>query len=206
MDSQGIPNYNFVKAEKKITSPELLNKFLKSQTYIMIVEFIKVLQESCKGKKRSDVPPAKSPCLLAFSDLFKALHTIIDNTPPYKESQRFGNKAFKEVYEKFEKDYDNLILTTILKEKPNDKLAMELKSYFMDCLGSGMRIDYGTGHELNFLCILLILCQTGYYKNDEFSYATLVVFFDYILLVRRIQVTYKLEPAGVTFIIYIVKY
>ena len=40
------PNYKFVVAEKKITSPELLEKFTKSNTYKLIMEFIKALQIS----------------------------------------------------------------------------------------------------------------------------------------------------------------
>jgi serine/threonine-protein phosphatase 2A activator len=71
-----------------------------------------------------------------------------------------------------------------------------LKNYFLDCFGSGKRIDYGTGHELNFLCILLILFEAGYYKEEDFASIVHHVFFRYLLFVRSLQVTYKLEPAG----------
>ncbi|MCQ2821170.1 MAG: serine/threonine-protein phosphatase 2A activator [archaeon] len=188
--------YKFVKAEKKILAPELLHKFTSGQTYKLVLEFIKALQFSVRSKKVSEIPQSTNPCLLAFKDLFKELHSIIDDTPPFKDSQRFGNKAFRVYYDKFEAKYKDLLNSTILKSKPNDGLLLELQSYFFDCFGSKMRIDYGTGHELNFLCILLILFQTQYYPEIDFPYVVLVVFFDYILLVRRIQKTYNLEPAG----------
>ena len=188
--------YKFVLAEKKILSPDLLEIFTKGQTYRLVLDFIKALQFSVQSKKVSEVPPSTNPSLLAFKDLFKALYGILDDTPPFKDNQRFGNKALRVFYDKFEAQYQNLILSTILKDKPNEGVALELKSYFLDSFGSKMRIDYGTGHELNFLCILLILFQTGYYTEDDFSYVVLVVFFDYILLVRTIQKTYNQEPAG----------
>ena len=188
--------YNFIKAEKKISTPDLLAVFTRGQTYKLILDFIKSLQYSVRQKKVSDIPTTTNKCLLGFKDLFKELSLILDEVPPFKENQRFGNKAFKVWYEKFEERYKNIISNTILKNQPNDKLIIELESYFMDCWGSRMRIDYGTGHELNFLCILLILFQTGYYKEEDFPYTVLVVFFDYILFVRKIQKTYNLEPAG----------
>ena len=190
------PNYKFVVAEKKITSPELLEKFTKSNTYKLIMEFIKALQISITKKKKSDVPKSTNECVIGFNSLFEQLKKILDDTPPYNVNQRFGNKAFREWYEKVEKVYEELILSTILKSNPNKNLCLELKSYFLDCFGSGMRIDYGTGHELNFLCILLILFQTKYYTEQDFPAIVLQVFFDYILFVRKIQRTYNLEPAG----------
>src|SRR5690606_3824906 len=123
------------------------------------------------------------------------LQDLLKDTPPFDEPQRFGNKAFKLWYEKVESNYDDLISQIIDKEK-HPGLDIELKNYFLDCFGSSKRLDYGTGHELNFLCILLILFATQYYTPDHFAAAVHHVFFPYILLVRNLQVTYKLEPAG----------
>ena len=186
----------FVLAEKKITSPELLDKFVSGTTYQVIMNFIRALQASIKGKKRSDVPKSTNECILGFDKLFAELNRLLTDTPPFKDSQRFGNKAFRVWYEKLGNEYENLIKTTILKSNADDGLVLELKSYFLDCFGSGKRIDYGTGHELNFLCILLILFDTGYYKEEDFPAIVLDVFFNYILFVRKVQVTYNLEPAG----------
>jgi serine/threonine-protein phosphatase 2A activator len=81
-----------------------------------------------------------------------------------------------------------------LQKHPN--LDQEIKNYFLDCFGSARRIDFGTGHELNFLCILLILYKTGYFNEEEFAGVVHHLFYSYIFLVRNLQITYKLEPAG----------
>lgn len=187
--------FDFVKAEKRITSTELLQTFLSGKTYNKIMDFIKALQFSIFQKKRSDIPKSTNKCIIGFGKLFEELTKILKDTPPYQENQRFGNKAFKEFYAKAEKEYDTLILNIIDSIK-TPKVSIELKSYFLDCFGSGSRIDYGTGHELNFLCILLILFYTEHYSVDDFPSIVLEVFFDYILFARQIQLTYNLEPAG----------
>jgi hypothetical protein len=37
----------------------------------------------------------------------------------------------------------------------------ELKTYLEQSFGDPVRIDYGTGHELNFLCFIMILMGIG---------------------------------------------
>lgn len=78
----------------------------------------------------------------------------------------------------------------------NKDLALEVKNYFLDCFGSSKRLDYGTGHELNFICILIILIETGLIKQEDFTALVHHIFFRYLLLVRNLQITYRLEPAG----------
>ena len=46
-----MESHKFELAIKKVTSPELMNKFLSSKTYQAIVEFIKALQQSANKKK-----------------------------------------------------------------------------------------------------------------------------------------------------------
>ena len=66
----------------------------------------------------------------------------------------------------------------------------------LDCFGSYQRLDYGTGHELNFLCFILVLFCCGYYKEEDFGPMVVHIFFRYIAFVRKIQVHFQLEPAG----------
>ena len=73
---------------------------------------------------------------------------------------------------------------------------IELKNYFLESFGSNMRLDYGIGHELNFLLLLFCLYQCNYYKEEDFCSLIVHIFFRYLLFVRKIQVTYLLEPAG----------
>ena len=86
---------------------------------------------------------------------------------------------------------------TILKsEKTPKNLILEIKSYFLDSFGNPYRFDYGTGHELNYLCFLYILYKAEMYTSDDFSYLALNIFYKYILFMRKLQINYILEPAG----------
>ena len=45
----------------------------------------------------------------------------------------------------------------------------EIREYFLDSFGSYIRLDYGTGHELNFVVFLLCLFKLKVYKPDDFK-------------------------------------
>jgi serine/threonine-protein phosphatase 2A activator len=40
-----------------------------------------------------------------------------------------------------------------------------MNNYLNDCYGDNMRIDYGTGHELNFMIFLYCLDKLGVLKE-----------------------------------------
>ncbi|KAK3682471.1 hypothetical protein B0T22DRAFT_530781 [Podospora appendiculata] len=82
----------------------------------------------------------------------------------------------------------------------------ELRAYFLGGFGSAQRLDYGTGHELSFVAFLGCLWKLGYFK-EMFSAAdrpldeterciVLGVIEPYLKVVRRLILTYTLEPAG----------
>ena len=72
----------------------------------------------------------------------------------------------------------------------------EIKTYLVDSFGSYERIDYGTGHELNFVVFLLCLFELKVYKADDFRSLVNKVFQRYLELMRKVQLIYVLEPAG----------
>jgi len=59
-----------------------------------------------------------------------------------------------------------------------------------------MRIDYGTGHELNFICFLLCLFKLEFFDTTDYRSIVHKVFYKYLFLMRKLQEDYKLEPAG----------
>ncbi len=73
---------------------------------------------------------------------------------------------------------------------------MEIIPYFLDAFGSYERIDYGTGHEMNFFVFLYCLFRIGLYSEEHFAGAVNKVFERYLTLMRRLQTIYLLEPAG----------
>ena len=187
--------HKFVATSKKITHPDLLNTFLNGKTYALIMNYIKMLQNSVKGKSNSQVQKSTNPCFLGLEKLFDQLDVFFNEIPLSTKEQRFGNTAFKVFRDKVEKNYDDL-LKLVLVPKYDSGLALELKNYLLDCFGSYQRLDYGTGHELNFLCFILVLFCCGYYKETDFSAIVVHIFFRYIAFVRKIQVHFQLEPAG----------
>ena len=189
--------YNFCLAKKMGNRPELMPKFTKSPAYKNIVEFLYSIQEKIVGMKRSDIKQTSNECLIQFDNLYLKLEELYKKHPPKEGKARYEDQVFKRYYDDLEKDYDNIIMSTILKtEKTPKNLILEIKSYFMDSFGNPYRFDYGTGHELNYLCFLFILYKAGMYTSDDFPFLALNVFYKYIIFMRKLQINYILEPAG----------
>jgi serine/threonine-protein phosphatase 2A activator len=92
----------------------------------------------------------------------------------------------------------------------DDSARVELTAYFMASFGNVTRIDYGTGHELSFVWWLTALHKQGLLSPLPTSSSEMSaedeapvlmscvadVFAAYLDLVRCLQLTYVLEPAG----------
>ena len=118
----------------------------------------------------------------------------MSKSPPNEQGgSRFGNKAFRGllalVRDASPKWHKSLGIT-------NDAAVEELATYLQESFGNGNRIDYGSGHELNFMMWLLCLYQLGIVRKDDFRGLALTVFSRYLAVMRTIQMTYYLEPAG----------
>jgi len=61
-----------------------------------------------------------------------------------------------------------------------------LQAYLKDSFGSYERIDYGTGHELNFAIMLLFLSKLGYFDKEDYEYVVHHIFYEYIKLMREV--------------------
>ncbi len=65
----------------------------------------------------------------------------------------------------------------------------ELAGYLCSSFGDRQRIDYGTGHELNFVALLLCLSKLQAFAPHDAAAIVLVVFTSYISLCRCLQRT-----------------
>ena len=74
--------------------------------------------------------------------------------------------------------------------------AVELSAYLDESFGNVQRIDYGTGHELNFVLFLCCLNKAGLFAPSDHTALVVDVFARYLDLMEAIQLTYWLEPAG----------
>ncbi len=96
-------------------------------------------------------------------DYLETLDKWIDEVPPVQQPMRFGNKAFRTWLERVTSNADQMLesMVTVKEAIP------EIKVYLIESFGSLERIDYGTGHELNFVVFLFCLLKLGVYKPDD---------------------------------------
>ncbi len=87
------------------------------------------------------------------------------------------------------------MVSSVLGES-NAKAAVELTTYLTDSFGNATRIDYGTGHEMAFVVFLCCLFKVGAWQDDDRPAVGLKVFQTYMNLCRKLQATYRMEPAG----------
>jgi serine/threonine-protein phosphatase 2A activator len=185
-----IQKFEFKTPTKEIKSPMDMKKWQDSETYHQLMNFIDAICKSITGKKNSTSCNI-SPKVEMLMKTLQNLENLIRANPPVDQPQRFGNIAFRTWFQKMTESLDEEFKSLI----PEDAI-IELKPYFMESFGNSTRIDYGTGHELSFLLFLMCLFKTGILeKSDELAIA-LKVFNKYLNVVRCLQVTYKMEPAG----------
>lgn len=107
---------------------------------------------------------------------------------------RFGNRAFKDWYAKASAETESFI-GGLLPDKIKGAKP-ELCRYINESWGSNVRIDYGTGHEMSFMFFCWCLFKLGFCLPTELENLVRQVFYQYIRLMRAVQVQYMLEPAG----------
>ncbi|XP_026777692.2 serine/threonine-protein phosphatase 2A activator isoform X1 [Pangasianodon hypophthalmus] len=138
--------------------------------------------------------------LCAFQTIEKLLSLLgtldrwIDETPPVDQPSRFGNKAYRTWYGKLEQEAEALVAAVL-----PDKLSAavpEVAVYLKEAVGNSTRIDYGTGHEAAFAAFLCCLCKIGALRVEDQLAIIFKVFDRYLHVMRKLQKTYRMEPAG----------
>ncbi|KAK6979615.1 serine/threonine-protein phosphatase 2A activator [Biomphalaria glabrata] len=188
-----IKSHKFCLPEKQIKLPEDIPKWEKSQAYADLLGFILAMNEAVKNKKIRDQYPI-SPVVEKLIEILDKLDTWIDEIPPIDQPQRFGNKAFRIWFQKLSEEGPNVLKESLPAEY--ECAVPELFGYFLESFGNDTRIDYGTGHELSFVAFLCCLCKIGLATQEDYQALILKVFERYMNLVRKLQLTYRMEPAG----------
>ncbi|KAG0296515.1 hypothetical protein BGZ98_000939, partial [Dissophora globulifera] len=167
--------------------------FQKSEAYARIMSYIQALNTAVLNRKVSEPLPESEP-ITKILTLLDTLDSWIDLVPPKPDPQRFGNLAFREYILRLE-DNASTVLQELLPPALHPAIK-ELSPYLTQSMGHGTRIDYGSGHELSFVAWMCCLEIIGFSKREDHAAAVLRVFVRYLELVRRLQKTYQLEPAG----------
>eukprot|EP01083_Nonionella_stella_P288994 983510_1 len=206
-------NHKFEAASKRISTHSHIGKFLTSPTYTKLIKFLHDLSSSVQGQKISDFDASStSSTTIKFIAMLKSIEQWVDEIEPLQIQSRYGNKAFR-IWQNKLKHESKAIITQLLPDswtkntsqtesKENDHtpgltgIVNELSGYLLGSFGDITRIDYGTGHELTFICFLLILKELRVFRHTDYSAIVLLIFEQYINLMRKIQTKYGLEPAG----------
>lgn len=142
---------------------------------------------------------AERPHVHAVLSLLSELSTLLKQVPPFPGPRRFGNMACREWHSQLESHIDEWMhqyIAPLYHGADAPGFLNEVQWYLVNAFGSKERLDYGTGHELNFLAFLTGLGLTDVLPSDTDGYDFLVVFASYYTLVRRLILAYSLEPAG----------
>ncbi|KAI1190955.1 hypothetical protein F5B17DRAFT_384852 [Nemania serpens] len=180
---------------RRILSVEDHRLFLSSPCYSLIVAFIFGLSDAVVDTPNSAVKDEDcSAPIHTILGILDEAEALVHETPPDEAGgSRFGNKTFRSFLDKVGAAshawHQRLGLQS-------DAAIAEVETYLNQSFGNRARIDYGSGHELNFMIWLLCLYQLRIVSKADFKPLVLRVFVRYLGLMRTIQSTYYLEPAG----------
>jgi serine/threonine-protein phosphatase 2A activator len=188
-------DWTFKTPSRRILSKKDHDIFLSSSTCKLITAWVFGLAESVVDTPNSAVRDADlSGPIKTILHILDETEQLVTKSPPNEQGgSRFGNKAFRGLLELAQ---NNSAAWHREIGVQNDDAIAELSTYFCQSFGNGNRIDYGSGHELNFMIWLLCLYQLGLLKQSDFKPLILRVFVRYLEVMRVIQMTYYLEPAG----------
>ncbi|KAK8233639.1 phosphotyrosyl phosphatase activator [Phyllosticta capitalensis] len=209
--------HRFQTPKKTINEGEDVNFFLTSKGYADIMTWLLQLNAAMFPKKTDssyrtwslgDGDVAFSDPVQKLRSLLQKLASVIDEAPPDPGPRRFGNVSFRKWFEIVEQRLpawmDETLPANVLEFGKDDggdgKAKDELVAYLLGSFGSAQRLDYGTGHELSFLAFLGGIWKLGGFAEAdpgvEERGIVIGVIEPYLELIRRLILTYTLEPAG----------
>ena len=183
------------KPSRRILSNEDHKIFKNSTSYSLVLSFVFSLSEACADKKLSSLSiDTQEPVVKHIHYILSFISSLVDSNPPADQgASRFGNPAFRKFIDSLVSHLPEFHKSLRLERKD---WIEEVSTYLEHAFGSRERIDYGSGHELNFVLWLLCLNRLSLLPPSTFPAFGLIILPDYVRLLRKVQSTYYLEPAG----------
>lgn len=181
--------------QKRLFLPADVAKWTASPAYADLLAFVVALQTSVRGLA-NDAEIEVSPEIKRILQSLDRVSLVIDHNPIVKDKEvsRFGKPEFRDFYDEV-KETAPLLMQQLAPQIP-EASQEELAAYFGEAWGNRTRIDYGSGHELNFILFLFCLERAGALSSRDHAALVLKVFCKYMSIMRRLQSQYWLEPAG----------
>ena len=191
----GLSNISPKKPSRRILSPQDHDLFLASPTYKLVLAFVFGLADSVVDTPVSAVSNNDlSPAVLTILNILDNVQDVIKRSPAEPQGDsRFGNKGFRDFIDLLTEESSTLHRDLGI---TSEEVISETSTYFLQSFGNRTRIDYGSGHELNFIIWLLCLYQVQIIATSDFRPLALTVFTRYLGVMRHLQSEYYLEPAG----------
>jgi len=190
-----LSTIHFKRPTRRILSLKDHELFLSSPTYNLLLAFVFGLTDSVIDTPVSAVKDSDlSSAIKEILSILDKVEDVVKRSPPEEQGDsRFGNKGFRDFLDLAAKEHISWHQQLGMS---SDEPISETSTYFLQSFGNRTRIDYGSGHELNFMIWLLCLYQLQIITTSDFRPLVLKVFTRYLTLMRQIQSTYYLEPAG----------
>ncbi|KKA30457.1 hypothetical protein TD95_000641 [Thielaviopsis punctulata] len=181
---------------RRILSKKDHELFLTSPANTLIQAWIFGLTDAVVGIPCSAVADNEklSPAVLQLLKILDEIEGMVQQAPPDEQAgSRFGNKAFRTFVDLIKSRMADWHAALGLADAA---AVAETSTYLAQAFGNRMRIDYGSGHELNFMIWLLCLFQLRLLDTSDFKALALRVFKQYLKVMQTVQMAYYLEPAG----------
>jgi len=185
----------FFSPGRRILSKKDHELFLASPTKDLITSFVFTVSESIADTSITSVKSRETiPVIDTILAILDESEKLVEQCPAEDTGgSRFGNRAFRTYLDEVEKRlktwHEKLGMS-------HDDAINEVSTYLEHSFGNKTRIDYGSGHELNFVIWLLCLNRIQILPQSTFPQLALLVFPRYLRVMRAVQATYYLEPAG----------
>ncbi|KAF2028672.1 Phosphotyrosyl phosphatase activator [Setomelanomma holmii] len=189
-----LEGHVYLKPSRRILSPEDHALFLKSETCTLVEAFVYGIADSVRDRAISSIKDSEETHVVdKLVNILEEAEGVLERCPPEDTGSRFGNPVFRTYLDEIHAALPAWHKTLRLQDQAQ---VDEISTYLAHSFGNKRRIDYGSGHELNFFLWLLCLNRLGLLPPSTFPALALTVLPAYLRLMRKIQSSYYLEPAG----------